>query len=56
MRQRKTIVRCLSCGLTKPFPNNPKHKLWVDQPEAQLDNQTSQGKDKHWLSLLIDFT
>ncbi|KAL1251445.1 hypothetical protein QQF64_019241 [Cirrhinus molitorella] len=41
-RQRKTIVRCLSCGLTKRFPNNPKHKLWVDQPEAQLENQTSQ--------------
>uniref|UniRef100_A0A9J8AYC8 Ribonuclease P 21 subunit n=1 Tax=Cyprinus carpio carpio TaxID=630221 RepID=A0A9J8AYC8_CYPCA len=40
-RQRKTIVRCLSCGLTKRFPNNPKHKLWVDQPEAQLENQTS---------------
>ncbi|NP_001003530.1 ribonuclease P protein subunit p21 [Danio rerio] len=42
-RQRKTVVRCLSCGLTKRFPNNPKHKLWVDQPEAQLENQTSQG-------------
>ncbi|XP_043078185.1 ribonuclease P protein subunit p21 [Puntigrus tetrazona] len=42
MRQRKTVVRCLSCGLTKHFPNNPKHKLWVDQPEAQLENQTSQ--------------
>ncbi|XP_016131580.1 ribonuclease P protein subunit p21-like [Sinocyclocheilus grahami] len=40
-RQRKTVVRCLSCGLTKRFPNNPKHKLWVDQPEAQLENQTS---------------
>uniref|UniRef100_A0A672MYB2 Uncharacterized protein n=1 Tax=Sinocyclocheilus grahami TaxID=75366 RepID=A0A672MYB2_SINGR len=38
-----TIVRCLSCGLTKQFPNNPKHKLWVDQPEAQLENQTSQA-------------
>ncbi|XP_051549070.1 ribonuclease P protein subunit p21-like [Myxocyprinus asiaticus] len=38
--QRRTIVRCLSCGLTKRFPNNPKHKLWVDQPEAQLENQT----------------
>ncbi|XP_067254710.1 ribonuclease P protein subunit p21 [Chanodichthys erythropterus] len=41
-RQRKTVVRCLSCGLTKRFPNNPKYKLWVDQPEAQLENQTSQ--------------
>ncbi|XP_059425380.1 ribonuclease P protein subunit p21-like [Carassius carassius] len=41
MRQRKTVVRCLSCGLIKQFPNNPKHELWVDQPEAQLENQTS---------------
>ncbi|XP_065100749.1 ribonuclease P protein subunit p21 [Paramisgurnus dabryanus] len=40
--QRKTVVRCLSCGLTKRFPNNPKYKLWVDQPEAQLENQTPQ--------------
>uniref|UniRef100_A0A8C1SKZ5 Ribonuclease P 21 subunit n=1 Tax=Cyprinus carpio TaxID=7962 RepID=A0A8C1SKZ5_CYPCA len=45
MRRRKTIVRCLSCGVTKQFPNNPKHKLWVDQAEAQLENQTSQGED-----------
>uniref|UniRef100_A0A8C1AC28 Ribonuclease P 21 subunit n=1 Tax=Cyprinus carpio carpio TaxID=630221 RepID=A0A8C1AC28_CYPCA len=45
MRQRKTIVRCLSCGVTKQFPNNPKHKLWVDQAEAQLENQTLQGED-----------
>uniref|UniRef100_A0A673I0Y9 Ribonuclease P 21 subunit n=2 Tax=Cyprininae TaxID=2743694 RepID=A0A673I0Y9_9TELE len=41
-KSKSTIVRCLSCGLTKQFPNNPKHKLWVDQPEAQLENQTSQ--------------
>ncbi|KAI4896851.1 hypothetical protein NFI96_016914, partial [Prochilodus magdalenae] len=38
-RQRLTIIRCLSCGQTKRFPNNPKHQLWVDQPEAQLENQ-----------------
>ncbi|KAK3533281.1 hypothetical protein QTP70_014318 [Hemibagrus guttatus] len=46
VRQRKgsqkqcaTLIRCLSCGQTKKFPNNPKHQLWVDQPEAQLENQ-----------------
>ncbi|XP_017548818.1 ribonuclease P protein subunit p21 [Pygocentrus nattereri] len=38
-RQRVTVIRCLSCGLTRRFPNNPKHQLWVDQPEAQLENQ-----------------
>ncbi|XP_062868603.1 ribonuclease P protein subunit p21 [Trichomycterus rosablanca] len=37
--QRVTVVRCLSCGQTKRFPNNPKHQLWVDQPQAQLENQ-----------------
>ncbi|XP_027003739.1 ribonuclease P protein subunit p21 [Tachysurus fulvidraco] len=39
-KQRTTLIRCLSCGQTKKFPNNPKHQLWVDQPEAQLENQT----------------
>ncbi|TSK53747.1 Ribonuclease P protein subunit p21 [Bagarius yarrelli] len=38
-RQRATIIRCLGCGETKKFPNNPKHQLWVDRPEAQLENQ-----------------
>lgn len=42
-RQRVTIIRCLSCGQTKKFPNNPKHQLWVDQPEAQLENQLQPG-------------
>ncbi|XP_026861313.1 ribonuclease P protein subunit p21 isoform X2 [Electrophorus electricus] len=37
-RQRVTVVRCLSCGFTKTFQNNPKYHLWVDQPEAQLEN------------------
>ncbi|XP_056412239.1 ribonuclease P protein subunit p21 isoform X1 [Hyla sarda] len=37
--QRLTIVRCLSCGLTKPFLNNPNYKLWSEQPEALLENQ-----------------
>ncbi|KAG9266974.1 ribonuclease P protein subunit p21 [Astyanax mexicanus] len=38
-RQCVTVIRCLSCGLSRKFPNNPKHQLWVDQPEAQLENQ-----------------
>ncbi|KAF5909791.1 ribonuclease P protein subunit p21-like, partial [Clarias magur] len=38
-KQRATVIRCLSCGQTKKFLNNPKHQLWVDQPEAQLENQ-----------------
>ncbi|XP_053491365.1 ribonuclease P protein subunit p21 [Ictalurus furcatus] len=38
-RQRATLIRCLGCGQTKKFPNNPKHQLWVDQSEAQLENQ-----------------
>ncbi|KPP61732.1 hypothetical protein Z043_120139 [Scleropages formosus] len=38
-RRRVTVVRCLSCGQTKRFLNNPEHRLWVDQPEAQLENQ-----------------
>ncbi|XP_053369071.1 ribonuclease P protein subunit p21 [Clarias gariepinus] len=38
-KQRATVIRCLSCGQTKKFPNNPKHQLWVDQPEAQLESQ-----------------
>ncbi|TRY84889.1 hypothetical protein DNTS_010863 [Danionella cerebrum] len=43
---QKTISKRLvlrHCGLTKQFPNNPKHKLWVDQPEAQFGNQSSQA-------------
>ncbi|KAJ3599612.1 hypothetical protein NHX12_033568 [Muraenolepis orangiensis] len=34
-----TVIRCLSCGQTKRFLNNPEHCLWVDRPEAQLENQ-----------------
>ncbi|XP_048108758.1 ribonuclease P protein subunit p21 isoform X1 [Alosa alosa] len=50
LRQRKrrgkrsvTVLRCLSCGQTKKLLNNPDHRLWVDQPEAQLENQPQQG-------------
>ncbi|XP_030631885.1 ribonuclease P protein subunit p21 isoform X1 [Chanos chanos] len=51
-RECVTVVRCLSCGLTKKFPNNPKHHLWVDQPEAQLENQhqSEQGPSSKTLS------
>lgn len=37
--QRLTLIRCLSCGLTKRFLNNPNYKLWSEQPEALLENQ-----------------
>ncbi|XP_068124549.1 ribonuclease P protein subunit p21 [Hyperolius riggenbachi] len=37
--QRQTVVRCLSCGLTKRFLSNPNYKLWCEQPEALLENQ-----------------
>ncbi|CAL8307134.1 unnamed protein product [Lota lota] len=36
---RFTVIRCLSCGQTKKFLNNPEHCLWVDRPEAQMENQ-----------------
>ncbi|CAB1331877.1 unnamed protein product [Coregonus sp. 'balchen'] len=39
-RNRMTVLRCLSCGQSKRFLNNPAHRLWVDQPEAQLENQS----------------
>ncbi|KAG7488352.1 hypothetical protein MATL_G00034450 [Megalops atlanticus] len=39
-RECRTLVRCLSCGQTRRFLNDPEHHLWVDQPEAQLENQT----------------
>ncbi|XP_012697401.2 ribonuclease P protein subunit p21 isoform X2 [Clupea harengus] len=41
-KQRVTVLRCLSCGQTRKLPNNPDHRLWVDQPEALLENQPQQ--------------
>ncbi|KAM4795751.1 ribonuclease P protein subunit p21-like [Rhinophrynus dorsalis] len=38
--QRQTVVRCLSCGVTKRFLSNPNYKLWCEQPEALLENQS----------------
>nr|XP_034963149.1 ribonuclease P protein subunit p21 [Zootoca vivipara] len=37
--QRWTVVRCLTCGLTKRFLSNPDYKLWSEQPEAFLEKQ-----------------
>ncbi|KAL1023445.1 hypothetical protein UPYG_G00040930 [Umbra pygmaea] len=38
-RNCMTVLRCLSCGQSRRFLNNPEHCLWVDKPEAQLENQ-----------------
>ncbi|XP_042337832.1 ribonuclease P protein subunit p21 [Plectropomus leopardus] len=38
-KTRFTVVRCLSCGQSKTLLNNPDHCLWVDRPEAQLEQQ-----------------
>ncbi|MEE6470079.1 hypothetical protein FKM82_008852 [Ascaphus truei] len=43
--QRQTVVRCLSCGLTKRFLSNPNYKLWCEQPEALLENQPKTDKN-----------
>uniref|UniRef100_UPI0037E7BDB8 ribonuclease P protein subunit p21 n=1 Tax=Semicossyphus pulcher TaxID=241346 RepID=UPI0037E7BDB8 len=34
-----TVMRCLSCGQSKTLLNNPDYCLWVDRPEAQLEQQ-----------------
>lgn len=44
-RIRRTVIKCLSCGETKSFLNDPNYCLWVDRPEAQLENQTESEKD-----------
>ncbi|XP_053563530.1 ribonuclease P protein subunit p21 isoform X2 [Bombina bombina] len=51
--QRRTVVRCLSCGHTKRFLNNPNYKLWCDQPQALLENQpkTETYKTSKWMPL-----
>lgn len=54
-RQRATVIRCISCGQTKKFPNNPKHQLWVNCPEAQLENQPQTGTNLFsFICLFID--
>ncbi|XP_044278421.1 ribonuclease P protein subunit p21 [Varanus komodoensis] len=42
--QRWTAVRCLNCSLSKRFLSNPDYKLWSEQPEALLENQTPVGE------------
>ncbi|XP_063056369.1 ribonuclease P protein subunit p21 [Engraulis encrasicolus] len=42
-RRSATVLRCVSCGYTRKLLNNPQHQLWVDRPEAQLENQTDEG-------------
>ncbi|KAL7986307.1 hypothetical protein Chor_011473 [Crotalus horridus] len=41
--QRWTVVQCLNCGLSKRFLSNPGYKLWSEQPESLLENQTPAG-------------
>ncbi|XP_017284327.1 ribonuclease P protein subunit p21 [Kryptolebias marmoratus] len=36
-KARFTVLRCLSCGQSRTLLNNPDYCLWVDQPEAQLE-------------------
>ncbi|XP_067368732.1 ribonuclease P protein subunit p21 isoform X2 [Channa argus] len=38
-KTRFTVIRCLSCGQTNTLLNNPDYCLWVDHPEAQLEQQ-----------------
>ncbi|XP_071485135.1 ribonuclease P protein subunit p21-like [Diadema antillarum] len=35
-RQRHVVVRCLDCGTIKRFNSNDKHVLWVEKPEAAV--------------------
>ncbi|XP_045905469.1 ribonuclease P protein subunit p21 [Micropterus dolomieu] len=38
-KTRFTVVKCLSCGQSKMLLNNPDYCLWVDRPEAQMEQQ-----------------
>ncbi|XP_028300819.1 ribonuclease P protein subunit p21 [Gouania willdenowi] len=38
-RTRFTVIRCLSCGQSKSFLNNPDYCLWADRPEAKLEQR-----------------
>lgn len=42
-KTRFTVMRCLSCGQSKTLLNNPDYSLWVDRPEAQMDQQKQPG-------------
>ncbi|XP_068174537.1 ribonuclease P protein subunit p21 [Antennarius striatus] len=41
-KTRFTVVSCLSCGQSKTLLNNPDYCLWVDQPEAQMQQHKPQ--------------
>lgn len=38
-KTRFTVVKCRICGQSKTLLNNPDYCLWVDRPEAQLQQQ-----------------
>ncbi|KAF3835088.1 hypothetical protein F7725_027646 [Dissostichus mawsoni] len=38
-KTRFTVLRCLSCGQSKTLLNDPNHCLWVDRPEALMEQQ-----------------
>uniref|UniRef100_V9LGR8 Ribonuclease P protein subunit p21-like protein n=2 Tax=Callorhinchus milii TaxID=7868 RepID=V9LGR8_CALMI len=45
IRQRKknrpvTVIRCVTCGLTKRFENRRDYQVWSEHSEAQLQHQT----------------
>ncbi|XP_029938859.1 ribonuclease P protein subunit p21 [Salarias fasciatus] len=40
-KNRFTVIKCVLCGQSKTFLNNPDHSLWVDRDEAQLELQSS---------------
>ncbi len=42
-KTRFTVVRCISCGHCKTLLNNPDYCLWVDRPEAQIEEQNQPG-------------
>lgn len=42
-KTRFTVVKCLSCGQSKMLLNNPDYCLWVDRPEAQMEQQKQPG-------------
>ncbi|XP_030289367.1 ribonuclease P protein subunit p21 isoform X2 [Sparus aurata] len=42
-KTRFTVMRCLSCGQSKTLLNNPDYSLWVDRPEAQMEQQKQPG-------------
>lgn len=50
--QRWTVVRCLNCGLSKRFLSNPDYKLWLEQPQALLENQMLEAKGHSSSSVL----